>query len=82
MRILMISDVFFPRINGVSTSIQTFRRDLAAAGHRVMLIAPQYPNATNSDDSDVLRVASYAVPRDPEDRMMSRAAIRQLLPRL
>ena len=33
MRILMISDVYFPRINGVSTSIQTFRRGLHAAGH-------------------------------------------------
>ncbi len=28
----MVSDVFFPRVNGVSTSIQTFRRDLAALG--------------------------------------------------
>ena len=26
MRVLMLSDVYFPRVNGVSTSIQTFAR--------------------------------------------------------
>src|SRR5258706_10604926 len=31
MRVLFISDVYFPRVNGVSTSIATFRADLAAA---------------------------------------------------
>jgi 1,2-diacylglycerol 3-alpha-glucosyltransferase len=42
MRILKISDVFFPRVNGVSTSIETFRRDLTALGHEVVLVAPTY----------------------------------------
>ena len=32
MRILMVSDVYFPRVNGVSTSIETFRRTLAELG--------------------------------------------------
>ena len=35
MKVLMLSDVYFPRVNGVSTSIRTFRRALAAAGHEV-----------------------------------------------
>jgi len=43
MRVLMVSDVYFPRVNRVSTSIQTFRRDLAALGHPVDLLAPHYP---------------------------------------
>ena len=43
MKILMISDVYFPRVNGVSTSIQTFRHELAMLGHQVDLIAPAYP---------------------------------------
>ncbi|HHC74998.1 MAG TPA: hypothetical protein ENK78_07985, partial [Thiothrix sp.] len=42
MHILMISDVYFPRINGVSTSIQTFRRNLQEMGHQTTLIAPAY----------------------------------------
>ena len=43
MRILMISDVYFPRINGVSTSIQTFRRGLTAAGHETVLVVEDEP---------------------------------------
>jgi hypothetical protein len=41
MRILMLSDVYFPRVNGVSTSIQTFRADLRELGTEVTLVAPQ-----------------------------------------
>lgn len=81
MRVLMISDVYFPRVNGVSTSIQTFRRELAALGHEVDLIAPAYP-ARYAEDSHTLRVASRFVPLDPEDRMMKLRDVRALLPRL
>ena len=42
MNILFISDVFFPRVNGVSTSINTFATELRALGHQVTLIAPSY----------------------------------------
>ncbi|MEA3275224.1 MAG: glycosyltransferase [Pseudomonadota bacterium] len=45
MRILMISDVYFPRVNGVSTSIQTFAREFVDKGHQVTLIAPDYASA-------------------------------------
>jgi glycosyltransferase involved in cell wall biosynthesis len=65
----MISDVYFPRINGVSTSIQTFRRDLALLGCEVTLIAPRY-DAEWQDDAATRRVASRRVPFDPEDRLM------------
>ena len=51
MRILMISDVYFPRINGVSTSIQTFKRELEIAGHEVYLIAPSYPEPMVDNDT-------------------------------
>ena len=65
MRILMISDVYFPRINGVSTSIQTFRRGLHAAGHETILIAPEYPGAAADSEHGILRVPSRYLPRDP-----------------
>jgi 1,2-diacylglycerol 3-alpha-glucosyltransferase len=78
MRILMISDVYFPRINGVSTSIQTFRRGLNAAGHETILIAPEYPGAPAHHESAILRVPSRGVPRDPEDRAMKLGALRAL----
>jgi 1,2-diacylglycerol 3-alpha-glucosyltransferase len=78
MRILMISDVYFPRINGVSTSIQTFRRGLHAAGHETILIAPEYPGAPADRETAILRVPSRGVPRDPEDRAMKLGALRAL----
>lgn len=80
MRVAMISDVYFPRINGVSTSIETFRRDLVALGHEVVLLAPDYGKGAN--DAQVWRMAGRAVPRDPEDRLMRRRAIRDCIPRL
>ena len=70
MKILFISDVYFPRINGVSTSIETFRHELRALGHSVHLIAPDYM-MPSSDETDILRVPSRPVPFDPEDRLMS-----------
>jgi glycosyltransferase involved in cell wall biosynthesis len=72
-RVLMISDVYFPRVNGVSTSIQTFRRDLAALGCESVLIAPEYP-APRTDEPGIRRVRSRYLPLDPEDRIMIRRA--------
>lgn len=75
MRVWMISDVFFPRVNGVSTSIEIFRRQLPQFGVQVELLAPDYGQATPEDT--VWRVPAKPVPRDPEDRLMSwRAACR------
>jgi 1,2-diacylglycerol 3-alpha-glucosyltransferase len=73
MRVLMVSDVYFPRVNGVSTSIQTFRHDLAAHGCETWLIAPDYPQR-RGDDERVLRQPSHYLAFDPEDRMMKPSA--------
>jgi 1,2-diacylglycerol 3-alpha-glucosyltransferase len=80
MRILMISDVYFPRINGVSTSTQIFREELLRRGHKVTLIAPHYPNCAQEDD--IIRIPSRQVLFDPEDRMMKSQEVMALLPML
>ena len=77
MRILYVSDVYFPRVNGVSTSIQTFRRELARLGHETTLVAPAYP-AAHSDDPEIVRVPSHYVPLDPEDRAMRWRALSRI----
>ena len=82
MRILKISDVFFPRVNGVSTSIETFRRDLVALGHEVVLVAPAYPGEPDLADPSIRRVPARAVPQDPEDRIMSWRGLRRSLAEL
>ena len=81
MNILMVSDVYFPRINGVSTSIDTFRRELLAKGHHVTLIAPDY-YAPSDDESHILRVPARYLKLDPEDRMMKSDFVMKLLPQL
>ena len=95
MRVLFLSDVYFPRVNGVSTSIRTFRQDLANCAVDTLLVAPRYtpaapaPAAATSEASgggeelageeSVLRVPAARVPRDPEDRRMSWRALTRTL---
>lgn len=70
MKILFISDVYFPRVNGVSTSIETFRANLHALGSNVHLVAPDYLKPS-ANETDILRVPARRVLFDPEDRFMS-----------
>lgn len=80
MRVLYVSDVCFPRVNGVSTSIRTFRADLASQGVTTWLVAPDYgAPAEVPDDDRLLRVTSARVPKDPEDRRMRWGALRAKL---
>ena len=78
MHILMISDVYSPRINGVSTSIRTFRNELVSLGHQITLIAPQYSDKDIQEDW-IIRMPSWQVPLDPEDRIMRRGFISSLV---
>lgn len=68
LRVLMLTDVYFPRINGVSTSIETFRSDLGREDIHVETLAPEYPTA--NEQSSIRRVPSRRLPFDPEDRLM------------
>lgn len=69
MRILTVSDVYFPRVNGVSTSIETFRQGLADQGMTMKLVAPRY--GEEPEQEGIIRVGARTVPRDPEDRLLS-----------
>jgi 1,2-diacylglycerol 3-alpha-glucosyltransferase len=69
MRILMISDVYFPRVNGVSTSIQTVAREFVQKGHEVALIAPDY-GRHEPEPFKIIRIPSRYLPLDPEDRIL------------
>ena len=76
MRILMISDVYFPRINGVSTSIQTYRQELSQQGIQIDLVVPEYDQRTD-DEKNIYRIPSRKVPLDPEDRFMNKKHLRK-----
>ena len=79
MNILFISDVFFPRVNGVSTSINTFATELRALGHQVTLIAPSYTDE-DKEEEWIVRVPSHKIYFDPEDRLMNFGKLKALLP--
>lgn len=79
MRVVMVSDVYFPRINGVSTAIQTYRNTLRAQGIEVRLVAPDYGGG--SDEPWIVRVPARPVPRDPEDRLVRWGAMHRAVER-
>ena len=75
MRILLVSDVYFPRVNGVSTAIETHRRGLMARGIDVTLIAPRYDD--EDDEEGIIRLPGWKIPGDPEDRIVLPGAMRR-----
>ncbi|MFT7228376.1 MAG: 1,2-diacylglycerol 3-alpha-glucosyltransferase [Methylophilaceae bacterium] len=81
MKILFISDVYFPRVNGVSTSIKTFMSQLETLGHTVDLIAPDY-GQQESEALSIKRIAARSIYFDPEDRLMKYGEALKQLPEL
>ena len=68
MRVLMVSDVYFPRVNGVSTSIETFRQTLAGQGVEIRLVVPHYGD--EPAEAGIVRVPGRPIPGDREDRLV------------
>ena len=81
MKILFISDVYFPRVNGVSTSIKTFVEQMQSVGHEVHLIAPDYKILTE-DESWIKRVPAHNIYFDPEDKLIKYGEAIKLLAEL
>jgi glycosyltransferase involved in cell wall biosynthesis len=79
VRALFISDVYFPRVNGVSTSIKTFREDLTRRGVETLLIAPEYEGQPQLAEQGLIRVPAGRVPKDPEDRRLRWGALGRAL---
>jgi len=71
----MLSDVYFPRVNGVSTAIQTYRQQLPSQGISSTLLAPQYSELDSSED--VQRLPAWTVPMDREDRIVRPGVFRK-----
>lgn len=55
MKILMLTNTFTPHIGGVANSVTWLAENLRAAGHRVLIIAPEFSGAPQ-DETDVLRI--------------------------
>ena len=70
MKIALVTDTYFPRINGVSTSTQIFAEEFVKLGHEVHIYAPAYPNSIDeSEYLKIFRFPSWYLFFDPEDRL-------------
>lgn len=55
MNILMVTNTYLPHVGGVARSVQAFTEAYRQQGHRVIIIAPEFPNMPEHEE-DVLRV--------------------------
>jgi 1,2-diacylglycerol 3-alpha-glucosyltransferase len=70
LKIALVTDTYFPRINGVSTSTQIFAEEFIKLGHEVHIYAPEFPNQIDENDHlKIYRFPSFYLFFDPEDRM-------------
>jgi 1,2-diacylglycerol 3-alpha-glucosyltransferase len=73
MRVVITTDTYWPRINGVTVAVDTYRKALLRLGHTVFIIAPRYPSSLAGhdvpDDDHVIRLPAFRFPWSPEDRM-------------
>lgn len=61
MRICIFTNTFLPHVGGVARSVRTFLEDFRRAGHRVLVIAPEFPEgpAPRSIERSVERVPAW-----------------------
>jgi glycosyltransferase involved in cell wall biosynthesis len=77
MKIVMFTDAYWPRINGVTVSVDSFSRSLLKAGHQVLIICSSYPetNLAANERQDqageplIVRVPSTPAFITKEDRI-------------
>jgi glycosyltransferase involved in cell wall biosynthesis len=58
MRILFVTQAYKPRVNGVTFSVESFAKTLRELGHRVIIVAPNYPGYKD-EETDVVRLGSH-----------------------
>lgn len=77
VRIAYISDCYWPRVNGVTVALQTYKDELTKRGHEVLLICPAYPSHNGSAPTEdrVKRLASMWTPVSSEDRLIKPFAL-------
>lgn len=65
MRIAIFSESYAPVVNGVTTSIEIFTRELKKLSHEVYIFAPHFPGYEETNPN-VIRVPSYITPNQPK----------------
>ncbi|HEY4219760.1 MAG TPA: glycosyltransferase, partial [Myxococcota bacterium] len=63
MRIAMFEDTYWPKIDGINTSVELFSKELRKRGHEVLIVAPRHPDADYNEisvDDDTILVPAVA----------------------
>jgi glycosyltransferase involved in cell wall biosynthesis len=55
MNIVMLTNTFTPHIGGVARSVEAFTAEYRRRGHRVLVVAPEFPDMPQ-DEIDVVRI--------------------------
>lgn len=55
MNILILTNTFSPHVGGVARSVAAFADEYRARGHRVLVVAPEFPGMP-ADEADVVRI--------------------------
>lgn len=55
MNILILTNTFTPHVGGVARSVEAFVEAYRARGHRVLVVAPEFPDMP-ADETDVVRI--------------------------
>jgi 1,2-diacylglycerol 3-alpha-glucosyltransferase len=55
MNILIFTNTFTPHVGGVARSVEAFTAEYRKRGHRVLVVAPEFPNMPQ-DEVDVVRI--------------------------
>lgn len=82
MRIAMFTDAYYPRVNGVVVSVQSFAAELLKLGHTVCIVAVEYPDdyifgsgidstggRIDNPNFSIVRVPSQPIIFSKEDRL-------------
>jgi 1,2-diacylglycerol 3-alpha-glucosyltransferase len=70
LRIGLLTDVFLPDQNGVSTSVLLLQRELRRRGHRAVIVAPRFPDYLDPESlHGVVRLPSMIHPALPRQRL-------------
>lgn len=69
MVLAVFTESFWPAVNGVSVSVETFARELTEMGHEVHVFAPRYSGYTDKWPFHVHRCPSVKTPFAPDYRV-------------
>ena len=73
LRIVFLSDTFLPQVNGVTTSIANFSRELGRRGHSVMILCPAYRGRPSREmwapNVEIVRLPSFPALLYPDFRL-------------